>query len=171
MTFVDSAGPLLVPRVGESRTADSALRSHVREATFPCATCCFLRMGRTRDHRQGPIRFSRLSGPSSKEKAMTVTKTQLADAYSKALTEELCDEWDCDFSRRDASRFLDILWPVVSELALKDTKKRTPGSACRSAISAASTSPSRHSRSPGARPSGRGSRTGTRQTDPRRHRP
>ncbi len=59
---------------------------------------------------------------------MTVTKTQLADAYSKALTEELGDEWDCDFSRRDASRFLDILWPVVSELALKDTKKRTPGS-------------------------------------------
>ena len=59
---------------------------------------------------------------------MTVTKTQLADAYSKALTEELGDDWDCDFSRRDASRFLDILWPVVSELALKDTKKRTPGS-------------------------------------------
>ncbi len=55
---------------------------------------------------------------------MTVTKTQLADAYSAALT----NEWGYEFSRRDASRFLDLLWPVVSELALKDTKKRTPGS-------------------------------------------
>jgi nucleoid DNA-binding protein len=55
---------------------------------------------------------------------MTVTKTQLADAYSTALT----NEWGYEFSRRDASKFLDLLWPVVSELALKDTKKRTPGS-------------------------------------------
>ncbi len=59
---------------------------------------------------------------------MTVTKTQLADAYSTALTKNLGDEWDCEFSRRDASKFLDLLWPVVSELSLKDTKKRKPGS-------------------------------------------
>ena len=59
---------------------------------------------------------------------MTVTKTQLADAYSEALTEELGEKWGCEFSRRDASKFLDILWPVVSDLALQDTKKRTPGS-------------------------------------------
>jgi len=59
---------------------------------------------------------------------MTVTKTQLADAYSAALTEELGHEWGCNFSRRDASKFLDLLWPVVSELALKDTKKKKPGS-------------------------------------------
>ena len=59
---------------------------------------------------------------------MTVTKTQLADAYSTALTENLGDEWDCEFSRRDASKFLDLLWPVVSELSLKDTKKSKPGS-------------------------------------------
>ncbi len=59
---------------------------------------------------------------------MTVTKTQLADAYSAALTEELGDSWDHDFSRKDASTLLDTLWPVVSELALQDTKKRTPGS-------------------------------------------
>ena len=59
---------------------------------------------------------------------MTVTKTQLADAYSTALTKELGDEWDCEFSRRDASKFLDLLWPVVSELSLKDTKKKKPGS-------------------------------------------
>ncbi len=59
---------------------------------------------------------------------MTVTKTQLADAYSAALTEELGDSWDHDFSRKDASNLLDTLWPVVSELALKDAKKRTPGS-------------------------------------------
>ncbi len=59
---------------------------------------------------------------------MTVTKTQLADAYSAALTEELGDSWDHDFSRKDASNLLDTLWPVVSELALKDTKKKTPGS-------------------------------------------
>ena len=32
------------------------------------------------------------------------------------------------FTRKDANRFLDILWPVVSELALKDTKKTKPGS-------------------------------------------
>jgi nucleoid DNA-binding protein len=59
---------------------------------------------------------------------MTVTKSQLADAYSAALTKVLGDEWGCKFSRRDASKFLDILWPVVSDLALKDTKKTTPGS-------------------------------------------
>ncbi|MCH8182990.1 MAG: HU family DNA-binding protein [Proteobacteria bacterium] len=59
---------------------------------------------------------------------MTVTKTQLADAYSTALTDELGDSWDHDFSRKDASNLLDTLWPVVSELALKDTKKKTPGS-------------------------------------------
>ncbi len=59
---------------------------------------------------------------------MTVTKTQLADAYSAALTKGLGDDWGFDFSRRDASKLLDILWPVVSDLALKDTKKRTPGS-------------------------------------------
>ena len=55
---------------------------------------------------------------------MTVTKTQLADAYSAALTKGL----GVKFSRRDASKFLDVLWPVVSELALKDTKKTKPGS-------------------------------------------
>ena len=59
---------------------------------------------------------------------MTVTKTQLADAYSAALTKELGDAWDRDFSRKDANNLLDLLWPVVSNLALKDTKKRTPGS-------------------------------------------
>lgn len=59
---------------------------------------------------------------------MTVTKSQLADAYSAALTKQLGKEWDCKFSRRDASKFLDVLWPVVAELALKDTKKAQPGS-------------------------------------------
>ncbi len=59
---------------------------------------------------------------------MTVTKTQLADAYAKALTKNLGDKWDHDFSRSDANRLLDSLWPVVSELALKDTKKSKPGS-------------------------------------------
>ncbi len=59
---------------------------------------------------------------------MTVTKTQLADAYSTALTKGLGIEWDCQFSRRDASKFLDLLWPVVSELSLKDAKKKKPGS-------------------------------------------
>jgi len=59
---------------------------------------------------------------------MTVTKTQLADAYSAALNAEFGEKWEYEFSRRDASRFLEALWPVVSELALKDTKKRTPGS-------------------------------------------
>ncbi len=59
---------------------------------------------------------------------MTVTKVQLADAYSAALTSELSDEWGFEFSRRDASRLLEALWPVVSDLALQDTKKRTPGS-------------------------------------------
>ncbi len=59
---------------------------------------------------------------------MTVTKTQLADAYSAALTKGLGNEWDCDFSRRDANKLLDLLWPVVSKLALKDAKKKKPGS-------------------------------------------
>ncbi len=59
---------------------------------------------------------------------MTVTKTQLADAYSAALTKKLGKKWDRGFSRRDASNLLDLLWPVVSELALKDTKKTKPGS-------------------------------------------
>jgi len=59
---------------------------------------------------------------------MTVTKTQLADAYAAALTKQLGDEWGSEFSRRDASKLLNALWPVVSELALKDTKKKTPGS-------------------------------------------
>ena len=59
---------------------------------------------------------------------MTVTKTQLADAYSTALTRELGDEWGWKFSRRDASKLLDLLWPVVSDLALKDAKKKKPGS-------------------------------------------
>ncbi len=59
---------------------------------------------------------------------MTVTKTQLADAYSTALTKELGDAWDREFSRRDASTFLDLLWPVVSKLSLKDTTKKKPGS-------------------------------------------
>ena len=59
---------------------------------------------------------------------MTVTKTQLADKYSAALTKKLGDDWDRDFSRRDASKLLDLLWPVISELALKDAKKKKPGS-------------------------------------------
>ena len=59
---------------------------------------------------------------------MTVTKTQLADAYSMTLTKALGDEWGSKFSRRDASKLLDLLWPVVSELALKDTRKKKPGS-------------------------------------------
>ncbi len=59
---------------------------------------------------------------------MTVTKTQLADAYAAALTKKLGDEWGVKFSRRDAGKLLETLWPVVSELALKDTKKKTPGS-------------------------------------------
>ena len=59
---------------------------------------------------------------------MTVTKTQLADAYASALTKEFSQEWGGNFSRRDANKFLDLLWPVVSGLALKDTKKTTPGS-------------------------------------------
>ncbi len=52
---------------------------------------------------------------------MTVTRTQLADAYSTALTKNLGDEWDCEFSRRDASKFLDLLWPVVSELSVSSS--------------------------------------------------
>jgi nucleoid DNA-binding protein len=59
---------------------------------------------------------------------MTVTKTQLAEAYAAALNKALGNQWDYEFSRRDASAFLDVLWPVVSALALKDTKKTTPGS-------------------------------------------
>lgn len=55
---------------------------------------------------------------------MTVTKTQLAEAYSAALTKQLGRE----FSRRDATKMLDVLWPVLSDLALKDTKKSAPGS-------------------------------------------
>ena len=59
---------------------------------------------------------------------MTVTKTQLADAYAAALTKALGKEWEYNFSRRDANRLLDALWPVVSDLALKDTSKTAPGS-------------------------------------------
>ncbi len=59
---------------------------------------------------------------------MTVTKTQLADAYSAALNKALGEDWGTDFSRRDANRLLDALWPVVADLALKDTKKTVPGS-------------------------------------------
>lgn len=58
---------------------------------------------------------------------MTVTKTQLADAYATALAKKLGDQWG-EFSRRDASKLLEVLWPVVSELALKDAKKSKPGS-------------------------------------------
>ena len=59
---------------------------------------------------------------------MTVTKTQLTDAYSDALTEELGDEWGTTFSRKDANKLLETLWPVVTDLALQDTKKTVPGS-------------------------------------------
>ncbi len=59
---------------------------------------------------------------------MTVTKTQLAEAYSAALNDELAEQWGFEFSRRDVNKMLDVLWPVVSDLALRDTKKRTPGS-------------------------------------------
>lgn len=59
---------------------------------------------------------------------MTVTKTQLADAYADSLSDRLGDAWGMTFSRRDASKLLDGLWPVISELALKDTKKKKPGS-------------------------------------------
>ena len=59
---------------------------------------------------------------------MTVTKTQLADAYAAALNKNLGDAWGTDFSRKDANTLLDLLWPVVSDLALKDTKKTKPGS-------------------------------------------
>lgn len=59
---------------------------------------------------------------------MTVTKTQLAEAYAAALNKALGKDWDYNFSRRDASRILDALWPVVADLALKDSKKKTPGS-------------------------------------------
>ena len=57
-----------------------------------------------------------------------MTKTQVADAYSAALNEILGEEWDYQFSRKDANKFLDLLWPVIADLALKDTKKTTPGS-------------------------------------------
>ncbi len=59
---------------------------------------------------------------------MTVTKTQLADAYAAALNEMLADESDYQFSRKDANKFMELLWPVVADLALKDTKKTKPGS-------------------------------------------
>ena len=59
---------------------------------------------------------------------MTVTKTQLAEAYAAALNKALGKQWDYKFTRRDASRFLDALWPVMSDLALKDTTKAAPGS-------------------------------------------
>jgi len=59
---------------------------------------------------------------------MTVTKTQLADAYAEALNKTLGEDWETQFSRRDANRLMDLLWPVVAELALKDTKKSAPGS-------------------------------------------
>jgi nucleoid DNA-binding protein len=59
---------------------------------------------------------------------MTVTKTQLADAYSNVLMKNLGNEWGWKFSRKDASKLLDLLWPVVSDLALKDTRKKKPGS-------------------------------------------
>lgn len=59
---------------------------------------------------------------------MTVTKTQLAEAYAAALNKALGKKWDYQFSRRDASKFLEVLWPVVSDLALKDTRKSAPGS-------------------------------------------
>jgi nucleoid DNA-binding protein len=63
-----------------------------------------------------------------KGKDMTVTKTQLAEAYAAALNKALGNDWDYTFSRRDAGKFLDALWPVIGDLALKDTKKSTPGS-------------------------------------------
>ena len=59
---------------------------------------------------------------------MTVTKTQLAEAYSEALNKGLADDWGSQFSRKDAKQLLDLLWPVVAELALKDTQRTTPGS-------------------------------------------
>ena len=59
---------------------------------------------------------------------MTVSKTQLADAYAAALNKALGKAWDHKFSRRDAGKFLDLLWPIVGDLALKDTKKTAPGS-------------------------------------------
>ena len=59
---------------------------------------------------------------------MTVTKTQLADAYSAALNKQLAAEWGTKFSRKDANNLMDALWPVISDLALKDTRKATPGS-------------------------------------------
>jgi len=59
---------------------------------------------------------------------MTVTKTQLADAYSAALTRNLGGAWDRKFSRKDAGSLLDALWPVLAELALKDATRKTPGS-------------------------------------------
>jgi len=59
---------------------------------------------------------------------MTVTKTQLADAYAASLTKQLGNSWGRKFSRRDASKLLEGLWPVISDLALKDTNKQKPGS-------------------------------------------
>ena len=59
---------------------------------------------------------------------MAVTKTQLADAYVKALNGELGNKWDYEFKRRDAKDFVDILCDVATELALKNTTKSRPGS-------------------------------------------
>ena len=59
---------------------------------------------------------------------MTITKTQLAEAYAAALNQGMADQWDYQFSRRDANKLMDLLWPVVAELALEDTKKTAPGS-------------------------------------------
>lgn len=59
---------------------------------------------------------------------MTVTKTQLADAYAAALNKELGDAWGTTFSRKDANTLMNLLWPVVSDLALNDTLKKKPGS-------------------------------------------
>ncbi len=59
---------------------------------------------------------------------MTVSKTQLAEAYAAALNKALGKQWDHKFSRRDAGKILDALWPVVSDLALKDAKTSAPGS-------------------------------------------
>ncbi len=59
---------------------------------------------------------------------MTVSKSQLAEAYAAALNKALGKAWDHKFTRRDAGKFLDALWPVVADLALKDTTKAAPGS-------------------------------------------
>ena len=66
---------------------------------------------------------------------MTVTKAQLADAYSAALNAELGRDWDRTFSRRDASKFLDLLWRWFPTSRSR-TRGRGRRAACRSAISA-----------------------------------